>query len=350
MDITFLAPCKDLSGGIKVISIYANKLLEYGHNVTVVYPKKQIPLLRKLKRETLKFLKNEKDHLDYFNGRLLAVETVNEQTVPKGDILIATAWETAEWAKNLSHAKGEKYYFIQGYETWGGQKERVNKTLRYPFKKFTVSSWLKETVSEISGDDDIKIIPNATDYNLTEREALNNDRIYDVGMIYSAIPNKGGRIGIDAFWKISALNPNAKFVIFGVDAPQEKLPPNTKVHVKPSQKKIAEIYRSTKIWMSSSYEEGFCLPCLEAMSNGCAVVSTDNKGVRDFIDDKYNGFLTLPGRPTDLAAKVHFLLNSPNFYDRFRRNGFHKSRMFSWDKSAEKLNQLFLAEIKKKAA
>jgi len=350
MDITFLAPCKDLSGGIKVISIYANKMLERGHNVTVVYPKKQLPWLRRIKHSTIEFLKNEKDHLDYFEGRLLAVDTVDEQSVPDGDILIATAWETAEWAFNLSTAKGCKYYFIQGYETWSGQKERLHKTLQYPFKKITISNWLKETLMEISKDTDIQFIPNGSEYNFSEDEVINSRRIFDVGMIWSAIPNKGGSIGIDALWKLARINPNLKFVIFGVESPNEKLPPNTKVIVKPKQKEIAEIYHSTKVWISSSYEEGFSLPCLEAMSNGCVVVSTDNKGVRDIIDDKQNGFIVPPGRPADITAKVHFLLLNTQYYNRFQSNGLYKSKSFSWDESADKLNELFVVETKTKAA
>jgi len=163
-----------------------------------------------------------------------------------------------------------------------------------------------------------------------------------------SIPNKGGNIGIEALWKLSSLNPNLKFVIFGVDAPYEKLPKNTTVFVSPPQKKIAEIYLSTKVWISSSYEEGFCLLCLEAMSSGCAVVSTDNKGVRDIIDDSNNGFLTRPGRSSDLAGKVKLLLNSTMYLKRFRRNGLKKSRMFSWDKSADALEGLFLENTKQR--
>ena len=106
MDITFLAPCKDLSGGIKVIASYANLLQDRGHNVTVVYPRPQIPTLRKLKRDIVKFIKQERDHLDAIRGKLLAVDQINENSIPPGDILIATAWETAEWARDLSAAKG----------------------------------------------------------------------------------------------------------------------------------------------------------------------------------------------------------------------------------------------------
>jgi len=37
MKITFVVPTLNLSGGLRVIAIYADKLKQRGHEVTVVY-------------------------------------------------------------------------------------------------------------------------------------------------------------------------------------------------------------------------------------------------------------------------------------------------------------------------
>ncbi len=350
MTITFLAPCKDLSGGIKVISIYGNKLIERGHHVTVIYPQKKLPLKQALKRRLIKLVKNEKDHLDRFKGRLIMVPEVTAENMPPADVLIATAWQTAEQALLLPESAGEKFYFIQGYETWSGQKKRVEETLKYPFTKITISSWLRKLVQDISGDPDVALIHNGKDFDLPESMTAENGRIYDIGMTYSAVPNKGGDIGLQVFNELSQSDPSLRFVIFGSEAPQGKAPAKTKVFVKPSQKKIAQIYRSTRIWISTSYEEGFCLPCLEAMSSGCVVISTDNKGVRDIITDGHNGSLVLPGRPGDLVKKFKQVLGNPQLIKKFQREGLFKSEFFSWEKSTDKLEKIILNKIKRKAA
>lgn len=350
MDITFLAPCKDLSGGIKVIATYANLLQERGHNVTVVYPRPHVPKLRKLKRDLLKFIKRETDHLDAFTGKLLAVDQMNEGSIPHGDILIATAWETAEWARDLSAAKGRKFYFIQGHEVWNGQVERVYATLKLPFAKITISSWLKNLMTEISGDQHIHLIPNGCDFVLSESQALTEDRKYDVGMTYSSIPNKGADIGLGAMFRLARYNPHLKFVIFGTESPEVELPANLKVYVKPSRATIAQIYQQTKIWISSSYEEGFCLPCLEAMSSGAVVVSTDNKGVRDMIQNGTTGYLTPTGKDSDLAARAIFLLENEASLKRMQRQSYEKSRHFSWQQSADQFEDLLTQADTRQAA
>lgn len=350
LNITFLAPCKDLSGGIKVIATYANLLMDRGHQVTVVYPRTNRPVLRQIKRLVIKTLKNQQDHLDTFRGRLLAVDTFDNQTVPAGDVLIATAWETAEWAGVLNDSKGRKFYFIQGHEVWNGQKERVYATLKLPFTKITISSWLQTLLSEISGDKEISLISNGCDFVLSEDQALTSDRKYDVGMTYSSIPNKGADIGMGAMLKLAEHNPKLRFVVFGSELPLGNLPANLDVFVKPSRIRIGEIFQQTKIWMSSSYEEGFCLPCLEAMSSGAVVVSTDNKGVRDMIEDGQTGYLTTPGKISELAMRVNFLLEHPQSMQRMQGASYLRSKAFSWEKSADMFNQVLSSTSLKRAA
>jgi glycosyltransferase involved in cell wall biosynthesis len=348
MNITFLAPCKDLSGGIKVIATYGNKLVERGHDVTVVYPRRPIDSLNALKQRTLKILKREQDHLDRFKGKLLAVDSVNENSVPTGDILIATAWETAEWAGRLSAAKGRKFYLIQGHEVWNSPKERVYETLKMPFTKITISSWLKDLVAEISGDREIALLPNGSDFRFAEAEVLNSERHYDVGLVYSAIPNKDSASGLKAMRMLLNRNPDLRFVIFGTSEP-EQLPPNTTFYLKPAPHKIAEIYRSTRVWLSTSYEEGFCLPCLEAMSAGAIPVSTDNKGVRDIIEEGHSGFITEPGDPDSLVTRSETLLNNGIREHSMRQESWLRSRRFSWERSADQLETMFNTPLQEAA-
>ncbi len=350
MRITFLAPCKDLSGGIKVIATYAQMLQERGHSVSVLYPKKQQTLKRNIKRLAYRTLGMQKDHLDAFKGRLLAVETFNDDTVPNGDVLIATAWETAEWANTLSMEKGRKFYFIQGHEVWNAERERVYATLRLPLEKITISTWLQKLMTQISGDRNIHLISNGVDEIFKSVGASPQRRKYDVVLVYSAIPNKGGDLGIAALKTLSSHYPQLKFAIFGTEAPHQKLPANTSVFVKPSRKKIADIYQQTKVWLSSSYEEGFCLPCLEAMSSGCAVVSTDNKGVRDIIDHGKNGYITMAGRSDGLSQLAELLLNDAALLDRVHRKAIHRSKTFSWDTAVLEFESVLMAADQVEAA
>lgn len=350
MDITLVAPCKDLSGGIKVIAKYGNLLHERGHNVTVMYPKRKLVLRQSFRQGIKRVLKNEKDHLDRFVGQLLAVDEVTDQHVPVGDVIIATAWETAEWVNALSASKGKKVYLIQGHEVWNAPKERVYETYRFPFKKITISQWLKDLVEDISGDGEIDIIPNASDHMI---DALKHDgpaRPFDIGMTYSPIPNKGADTGFAVMKQMKAEFPEARFVIFGADTPEEELPEDTTVYTRPAQGLISEIYQQTKIWISTSYEEGFCLPCLEAASSGAAVVSTDNKGVRDIITDSKNGYITSPGNSVEMIRRVRGLLKNQDLLHRMQERAHIRGKDFSWELSGDRLSNILAKLVGEKAS
>lgn len=342
MRITFLAPCNDLSGGLLVIATYANKLIELGHSVTIVYPKKQLRLHRKIKQAAVKLFTHQRTHFDHFKGLLLAVSSFDNRSIPDADILIATAWETAEWSRSLSRSKGRKYYFIQGHEVWNGNADQVYQTYNLPFRKITVSSWLKDLVSQLSGDENIDVVPNACDFPPVDLEAIHDKRRYDVGMVYSVSPHKGANAGITMLNILHGKNPELNFVLFGTERPAEELPPNTRFYLKPSRSKIASIYQSAKLWISTSLEEGFCLPCLEAMSAGSVVVSTDNKGVNDIIENGKSGYIIPSNKPDDMVNQIEDLLLKTETLQQTRIAGVNRSKHFNWNRSAEKLSNILM--------
>jgi len=60
------------------------------------------------------------------------VPTFRERWIPKGDIIVATWWSNAYDVNSYDLDRGEKFYFIRHYETWGGPEDLVNKTYTLP--------------------------------------------------------------------------------------------------------------------------------------------------------------------------------------------------------------------------
>src|SRR5829696_758688 len=122
--ITFVMAHAGMSGGVRVVVSLADCLHRMGHRVVVM----STPLPRQTWRARLKPLvgsgdrQRQKTAQSYFEG--LAVEhrvldrarAVEPSDVPDADVIVATWWETAEWVDAMPAAKGEKIYFIQGYE------------------------------------------------------------------------------------------------------------------------------------------------------------------------------------------------------------------------------------------
>src|SRR5256885_15175247 len=102
MKITFVLPPVRLSGGIRVIAIYARELHARGHEVTLIsVPRPNRPLKDRMKSllkgngwpsgdET-----SEPSHLDdtpVAHRVLTRYRPVTDADVPDGDIVIATWW------------------------------------------------------------------------------------------------------------------------------------------------------------------------------------------------------------------------------------------------------------------
>ena len=159
MNITFLVNTTGLTGGVKVVFIYANKLIEKGHKVQIVYPY-NLTGEWSIKNIALSFSKWAKYQLlrpfgktgaDWFplKAPVIRVPTLSKKWVPDADVVIATANETADWVEKLPIEKGDKFYFIQNYEHWTRDTKSVDATWKMPLKKIVIATWMKEMAEKI---------------------------------------------------------------------------------------------------------------------------------------------------------------------------------------------------------
>ena len=166
MRITFLTPHIGISGGIKIVFEYANRLQILGHNVTVVSK------LKHPDRHTLSangaFMGEIGDNpVKWFDlqTKCILAPSFEPNFFPDSDVIIATAWQTAFTVDELPPSKGKKFYLVQSYETWDGPKEEVDKTWVLPLRKIVVASWLKELAMNKFGQDSSDILTNGVDFD-----------------------------------------------------------------------------------------------------------------------------------------------------------------------------------------
>ena len=346
MNITFLVPCKDLAGGLRVVACYGNALIRRGHHVTVVYPQRDLPLKERLRRQAKRAIFHEKDHLDYFCGRLLEVPAITEEHVPDGDCIIATSFQTAEWAVDFPEICGRKFYLIQGYEKmWAKEDEDVDATFRMPFKKIVISRWLKDTVEQITGETNIPMIANGRDFFLSEFMAEGIKREFKVGCLYSPVPLKRTGLALETFQILRRQFTDLKITMFGSQDPDHEQYPDFPFDTvtfqrKPSPEQIRATYLNTQVWLVPSASEGFCLPALEAISLGCSVVSVDNGGIRDIITDSVEGYIVEQATAEMLAARVVTILNNQALGISMSTAALRRADDFSWEHSTDMLEKV----------
>lgn len=345
MKITFILHTHNLSGGNRVISIYADLLQKMGHDVTVVCPElekltvvekiKLIARKQSIKTQDFTFFRGKKVH----NILLDHPPPISDVDVPDGDIVIATWWETAEWVAKLSPAKGKKVYFIQHHEVHDGQPiERVAATYNLPLSKITISQWLKELMHNHYGDPKVFLVFNSVDTTQFQAPRRHKNEMATVGMLYSTIPWKGCDISLKALAIAAKKVPNLQLISFGNEALSShlSLPKNLQYYRSPDQDNLKNIYARCNVWLCGSRTEGFHLPPLEAMACRCPVVSTLVGGPQDIIVDGVNGYLSPVGDAHALADNLVKVLTLPESdWQTLSENAYQTAISYTWNDAGQ---------------
>lgn len=286
MRITFITPSFNLSGGMRIISMYAERLKQRGHEVVVVSAHVGKPSFVQQFKSVLKGKgivrcpQQQASHLDQvsFECRILdRFGPITDADVPDADVVIATWWETAEWVAKLSRSKGAKAYFIQHHEVFDYlPTQRVEATWSLPMHKIVVAEWLAQVAAETYGDTRVSCVPNGIDTAQFFAAPRSKQTIPTVGMMYAEEHWKGCDVSLKAFELAKQAVPDLHLVTFGRCPEMEKLPlpSGSEYYWQPSQDLLREIYSRCDVWLFGSRFEGFGLPILEAMACRTPVVGT----------------------------------------------------------------------------
>jgi glycosyltransferase involved in cell wall biosynthesis len=322
MKITFVLPTLSLTGGMRVLSIYAELLQKRGHKIFIVStPQGQRTLIQQV-RSLLRGKgwesapEKEPSHFDKVDVERLVLETnrpITDLDVPDADIIMATWWETAEWVAKLSDSKGAKVYFLQHYEAFDYlPKGRVEATWRLPMHKIAVAQWLADIARNEYGDFSVSLVPPTVDtkqfYDSQSRgqQRRGKQSVPTVGMYYSTTPWKGCDIALEAFSIAAKKIPNLRLVAFGsgdTPPPYMPLPDGTEYNKEPTQDQLKEFYSKCDAWLFSSRSEGFGLPILEAMACRTPVIGTPAGAAPELLAGG-GGILVKPEDPEDMARAI----------------------------------------------
>lgn len=296
MKITFLVnfPSRHPFGGYKIIYEYANFLSSKGHNVTIVYQSDKafssykmpyfiryllsvffanfgpswFPLSKNIKRKVLK--------------------EFNVNKFPDGDCVIATAVDTAEKVYSLPPTKGKKYYFIQHFEDWVFDKEKVLQTYKLGMKNIVIAKRLKCIVDQASGRESIFIPNGINNKSFYITTPIRERNPFSIAALYHDNIRKGSKDSIYIFKELKKRYPGLVVNMFGVPKRPDYMPCWIKYTQNANINEIRDIYNESAIFLCSSWSEGFGLTGAESIFCGCALVSTDTQGVREYADENYS--------------------------------------------------------------
>jgi glycosyltransferase involved in cell wall biosynthesis len=107
------------------------------------------------------------------------------------------------------------------------------------------------------------------------------------------------------------------------------------------------LYEGARLLIQPSFEEGFGLPVLEAMSLGVPVVAANRGSLPELVGDA--GPLVDPERPDEIAAAIERLLADDGYAAACGAKGVARAHDFSWDRTAHLVVEVYRQAIDARA-
>lgn len=344
MKITFVLPGIHSvpSGGVKIVYEYANQLSALGHSINVVHMANSAIVagmfikIRLLARFVKKSLTKDYGVRSWFDVdprvNVCWVPDLSSHYIPQADVVIATAWQTAEWVTDYPDSMGCKFYFIQHQETWSGPEERVMATWKLPLHKIVISRWLQDIAVQM--DETADYIPNGLDFDIFGMDTPPETRTPEsVMMLYHNATWKGVQEGLAALYEVKKKYSKLKLILFGVPDKPTDLPDWIEYYQQPSQEQLRKLYNKAAIFLAPSRSEGWGLTGSEAMMCGSAVVATDIGGHKEFAKHNETALMVETKNINAIANAVLHLIDDHVLRKQLADSGNKNIQKFTWGNS-----------------
>ena len=365
MYISFILSSLYLSGGVRVVIQYANRLTKRGHHVSLIIPNGTVdPQIEQEIDPYINIIKT-KSSLDNKTNlfKLFRLSWEMAVVVPHSDVIIATHTPTTVVsfiADKLLNRGKIIWYYMDYKEMFDGRPiERwlLRNALKWHDYAITFSeACVQELHSFCSG----KIINIGLGLDTKDLYHPNQDAkkiVYAspekkvIFFLGDSRPRKGMADFLIAAERVFASETNLVLWI----ATKEKTTIQTsvpyRVFIRPTDYDLVSLYSASDIFVSASWYEGFGLPPLEAMACGGAVVTTNSRGVMEFAEDGNNCLVVPPRNPEALAEAILRLLSKPDLADKFRKNGPITASRFDWESAIDRFEAaLELSDVQYQAS
>jgi GT2 family glycosyltransferase len=327
--IAYVTEGTGIGGGHRDIFEHLNRLLDRGHEVAL-YTLGEQPDWFDLRAPVHSF--------EFYDELIEALADLDA-------IKVATWWNTAApvWRASVLH--GIPAYFVQDIETSyypddESARHAVLDSYRPEFRYMTISSWNRERLRELGLD--AELIPPGIDLDTFRPLPGNERKPATVLALGRTNPLKNLPLTIAA-WRALAERPELEqppeLCMFGIE-PELATDPGMRYVQSPSDDGVNELFNEATVFVQTSTHEGFCLPPLEAMATGGAVVCTDAHGNRDFCVDGEN--CLMPDADQDSVSEaLARVLSDPVLRERLGRAGEETAALYAWERRIDDLERFF---------
>ena len=380
MKINFTLYSTSMTGGVRAIFEVANGLSKRGHEVTITslegdhtwfpleasvnYVEKPnfIKLLNPLKqlksRESLRYSSITPVLGQMKMGFEADLIKPLTEAIPECDINVAT-WFLTSFAVYRSD-RGKMFYFFMDFDELAEKHghyyhQLFKESLYLPLNIITISTWLKEYIME-NYHKDASVCGVGLEHNVFyPREGILKEiEGYKIMGIFRGYDYKGDSDLINALNTVYENSPEIHPIIVCSKDTYNGLKENNDIKFdytffeSPDDDKLAELYSSSDLFVFASHIEGYGLPPLESMACGTPVVTTDCKGVRDFVLDGENALIVPPKEPEALAQSIIKVMKDHDLQEKLTDNGLITAQKFTWERVIDVFEKAFADALSEK--
>lgn len=341
MRITFLLSSLWLSGGVLLVVDYANRLVQRGHQVTLVIPGGAIDatVYQKLVTE-VKIVEGGWRLTRPTPSWKLAFHVLDlVRSTPCTDVVIATHTPTTIPALLLRFQQKARHqaWLYMDYDEMFRQRPLERWLLRWMPRFFDLLLPISQPLAE-QLHHRTKGAVVVTGAGLARQEHFSapavlkaDDAQWRVLYVGDTRPRKGLREFLAAMALVYEQLPNLALVIVSKEPATIATPVPYQLHIYPSDEALGALYRHCNLFISCSWGEGLGYPPLEAMACGTPVVLTDSVGVRDYARHEVNCLVVPPRNPAAIAVATLRLAQDPALAQRLVDQGKVTVRNYEWE-------------------
>jgi glycosyltransferase involved in cell wall biosynthesis len=219
----------------------------------------------------------------------------------------------------------------------------------------TISEYSKTKIKELTKckEENIFIVPPAINNNIFNNQNLPKKNTKDYILYVSGYnPHKNVEALIEAYGNLNKeLKNKYDLLLIGKSLHhhlykfvEEKSIQNVIFKEDVPDNELIEIYKSSSLFVFPSYSEGFGIPPLEAMVCGVPTITSNAASLPEIVGWKDAMFD--PNNKEDLTKLIEKSLTNETFKSQLIENGLKRCELFSWQKSAKALLNIF-EKIKK---
>lgn len=338
MNVSFLLPGRNFSGGIRCGTRMASELLHRGHDVQILY-RRNAANIKNIARNLYSKLivMPPKDWISQFQGECASFRKLTAELVGKRDVLVAIGPDCVEDMSALPDECGCKVFYAHGLTLRNPQLRKIAWSKNIPV--IAVSNYVHQAILVSGNKTMCGVVPNGVDTSEYFPDECENKK-GAVGTTFGPGVAKDPATILSVFTMLREKRPELPLVCFGSCNRPRDLDKSIHYEHLPTVSRARRLYSKCAVWFCASRSEGFGMPLLEAMACGCAVVSSDCGGPNDFIKTGINGVLVEKESPQRLAEEIMTITDNEALQRQIASKAQETARMLSWSSAASKIESI----------